>query len=119
MQFKLDNTGDLAIEDDSLVMIEGLEEIRQLLMSRLNTFYSEYFLNRSIGIPYFEVVFEKRIKPSIIYSLFVDVIINTDGVLELSNLEIDVDYEKRQGTVEVECRVDTGFINFTLPLGVN
>lgn len=118
MNFKLDSTGDLAIENDNLVMVDGAEEIRQLLIARLQTFYGEWFLDTSVGIPYFEVIFQKGINPSIIYSVFVEAITNTDGVLELEQLDILTETGSRQGQVDIACRVDGGLIKFTMPIGV-
>ena len=119
MQLKLDDiTGDLAFENEKLVMIEGNQEIQQLLVSRLRTFLGEYFLNTDVGVPYFQVIFEKGVNPTVIYNIFVEKITQTDGILELSELDIDVDMATRSATVEIEAMSEEGFISFTLPLGV-
>ena len=118
MQLELNTTGDLLIENDKMILIDGVSEIQQLVSSKLKTFMGEYFLDNTIGLPYFQVIFEKGVNPSIIYSIFLEALTNIDGIEEITQLDIDVDYQYRTGTIDIECKADSEFIKFTLPIGV-
>lgn len=120
MNIKLDSTGDIAIEDNLLVLISGGDEIAQLVNQRLKTFYGECFLNDDRGVPYFQQILVKGANPSIVYALIQRCIIETDGVLELQ--EFDAEYDKTNrslaitGLIKAEDNPD--LIEFSASIGV-
>ncbi|WP_333638219.1 DUF2634 domain-containing protein [Tissierella praeacuta] len=50
--FKIDNNGDLVIENGNLIMIEGNEELRQSIERILTTNKEEWFLDMNFGLDY-------------------------------------------------------------------
>lgn len=50
--FKVDDKGDLIIQDGDLVMIEGDDEIVQSIERRLSTNQGEWFLDTEFGLDY-------------------------------------------------------------------
>lgn len=118
MQLEIDSTGDLIIENNEFQLIDGYEEIKQLLTSRLKTFYGEYFLDVTYGIPYYQTILEKGINPSILYNIFTKVIVETDGITELNKLNIDYDKTNRTCILTFDVKTEDGRLVFTLPLGV-
>jgi hypothetical protein len=119
MNLKTDGSSDLLIEHNQLVLCEGSEEITQLVAQRLKTFYGEWFLNNSIGIPYFQKILEKNPNPATIEAIFTKEIIDTDGVLEITSMDLDIDNSLRSLAVTAEMRVegDPKLITFTTSVG--
>ena len=60
----LNADGDLTIRDGDLHIIDGTEAIRQHLQVRLAFFGGEWFLDRGLGVPYFERVLRKPLRRS-------------------------------------------------------
>lgn len=119
MNFKVDSdTGELAIENNSFVLVEGPEEIEQLLTQRLNTFLGEWFLDKSIGIPYFQEILKKNPNPSDIEAIFVDKITKTTGLKELNSLEILIDSSIREMRINFNAKIDgdPANHNFSIPI---
>ncbi len=120
MNLKLDSAGDLAVENNELVLFDGADEITQLVQQRLNTFLGEYFYDTSIGVPYFEQILVKNPQPAIVYALLKNMITETDGVTELT--EFDVDYDAANRTMDIDMAIkaegNANVIKFKLPIGV-
>lgn len=81
---KLNDDHDLAIENNKFVIIDKDAALRQRLIQNLKTFFQEWFLDLTIGVPYFQIVFVKGAPPSLVSSIFKDVILQTEdvGILE-------------------------------------
>lgn len=54
--FKLNSNGDVVIENNSIVMVEGNELLRQQIESVLSTNKGEWVLNREEGITFSNVI---------------------------------------------------------------
>lgn len=85
------NFGDLTITArGQLELVRAQEEIAQHVSQRLRTFFSEWFLDTSLGIPYFDEVFEKGQDLEKIDALFIAAILETPGVVRLLDFSLDV-----------------------------
>jgi len=103
--FKLDTTtGDRAIENNNFVIISEAEEVRQRVETRLRTYQGEWFLDITLGVPYYQEVFEKNIPLSQIEAVFKDAIINTPGVTELVEFELDYTNSNRNLLITFEAK---------------
>ena len=126
--YRLIPTGDLALSNDSplrstgiaslnaggsLVEIEGVEQVRQRLVSRLRFFRGEWFLDLRQGIPYYRDVLVKNPRSPAIRSLFRRVILDTPGVLSLPRLDLVIDERARRGQLVFEAVVEGGKIVVT------
>jgi len=105
---KLSADGDLEIVDGDMVIIDGPEAIRQHLNVRLAFFRGEWFLDPSLGVPYFERVLRKPLRQTVLASVFRDAILETPGVKALDRLEFDVDAATRRLTVSFTAITDSG-----------
>lgn len=117
MDIKLTD-GDLAVENNELVLIQGLEETAQNLFVNLKTYQGEWFLDQSIGMPWFQDILIKGQPINIISGLIKDAIVNTDGVTELNKFELDYDNETRTMTLDAKAKSANGDIvlqNVSLP----
>lgn len=106
-------TGDIELIGNDLSLTTGVEAIQQHLSQRLKTFLNEWFIDKRIGIPYFEHVLKKNFDPTIIDTVFKREIITTPGVLELLRFEADLDKSTRTLEISFRARTSEGVINFS------
>jgi hypothetical protein len=93
-QLRMDDNDDVEYKNNSFSLTENNsdEEIRQRLLQALRLFFNEWFLDKTIGIPYFEAVFVKGTPAYIIEAIFKDTILSVQGVMILSRFErVDFD----------------------------
>ena len=112
MILKLDENGDIAIENNSFVLIgltasTSLDEIEQNLKQRLRVFLGEWFLDQREGLPYFEHILVKAPDPVVLDTVFKRVIIGTAGVLELLSFDLNLDTTNRKLTVSFKVEIKT------------
>lgn len=109
-QLKMSDENDVAIVNNSFVLTDNNsdEEIVQRLKQRLRFFYGEWFLDKTKGVPYFQLVFVKGVKSEVVESAFIEATIETQGVsslLRFDPLELDA------GTRILRLRFDVKTIN--------
>jgi hypothetical protein len=75
---------------------------------RLALFHGEWFLDRGIGVPYFERVLRKPLRRSVLTTVFRAAILGTPGVKALERLDFDVDAAERRLTVTFAAITDGG-----------
>ena len=113
MDLKVDSDNDVIIgTDGDLVMVEGQEAIEQHLKARLLTFYTEWFLDQDVGVPYIQQVLAKNPDPVVLDSIFIKEIINTPGITELIDFALDLS-TSRELTLEFKAKTIDGIINFS------
>lgn len=86
-------TGDLKITNNNFSIVTDEQVVvGQRLFQNLRTFLGEWFLDNRIGVPYYEIVFEKGVSPDLVNDVFKDAIIKTEGVVELKTFNpLDLD----------------------------
>jgi hypothetical protein len=77
-------------ERGNLLLVTGQEEIAQVSAQRLRTFFGEWFLDTSIGIPYFDQIFEKGQNVNDIDAIFISEILQTPGIIRLLEFDLDI-----------------------------
>lgn len=115
MDLKLDNDHDLTLtaSGDDLVLVDGVEAIRQDIDTRLRTFLAEWFLDLRVGMPYFQKVLGQKPRLPILQSLFVRAVVETPGVLApLNDFEIDFDGATRRLSVSFRCDTVEGELTY-------
>lgn len=111
---KLDDTNwDLVVENSDLAIVDRQDAVKENIKQRLRLFLGEWFLDTASGIPYYQDVLKKNPNPVIVQGVFQDAIINTPGVLEL--LDFQLNYSRSARTLEItfSVRTTTGQIDFT------
>jgi hypothetical protein len=106
-------TGDLDIQNGQLVLIEGQEEIKQHLEQRLRAFLGEWFLDQSIGLPYFDDILKKNVISSEVESIFINEILSTPGVVRLLSFELTLDKGLRQLQLSFLAETIDGIVDFS------
>lgn len=101
LSFKLSPEGDLVFDElNNLVMIEGTEELAQRLSLAIRTRAGEWFLDTSLGIPWFELLGNKgaeiKIQREIRRVLLEDAAVRSVNAINLTPLAgrtLAVDFE--------------------------
>jgi hypothetical protein len=101
---------DISIENNDLVLIQGSEETAQNLSVNLRTFLGEWFLNTSLGIPWFQEILVKGTSIQQIESIILNAILSTNGVLNVSRFKIELDNKERQLSIDSTIQSEEGDI---------
>lgn len=86
----LDSTGDITITDDDLVLSTGLDSVRQRIRMRIRMFKGEVFIDTALGTPHFDSTFARRPDLDLIKSVYRKVIGESEGVVELLSLTVEL-----------------------------
>ncbi len=113
MDIKLDeSTDDIEIIDNDVSLTTGLDSKRQHLEIRLRTFFTEWFLDTSRGVPYFQDILIKNPNFNAVSAAFKAAILNTSGILELLSFNLEF-AAARQLDFSFKCRAEEGDIDFS------
>lgn len=107
--------GDLVLEGGTLVVLGDTPEtrvryIRQKIAARFKFYVGEWFLDQRQGVPYYRDVFKKSPDLQLIRALFVRVVRETPGVLDVPNFSLTHDTATRTVTFDFDAVVDGGVI---------
>ncbi len=110
----IDNTtGDLAITDNKFTFNSGVESIRQHLQIRLRIALGEWFLDETIGVPYFQDIFKKNPNYVNVTEAFKTTILETPGVVELLEFNYEYDNTDRLFSLTFKALTDEGLLDFS------
>jgi len=87
--------GDLALENGNFVMLDGADFVRQTIQARFRFFLGEWFLDTREGVPYYRDILIKSPDPSVVRSIFSQVLSDTPGVLAVPRFELIFDAKAR------------------------
>jgi len=113
MDIQLDDNRDLLIENNDVIFIEGEDEIEQRVLQNLRMFQGEWFLNLDSGVPYYQDILVKNPNLYNVSAILKTAILDTPGVLEISNFTADFDQTNRELKVDVEFKVSEGTITIS------
>lgn len=74
------------------------ETLAQRISTRLSTFLGEWYLDRSLGVPYFEEVLVKNPNIDQIRSLLITIIADTEEVKQVTSMEVEFNARLRTFT---------------------
>lgn len=106
----LDSNHDIIIGRGA-TRIGGAEQIAQLVKCRLLTLLGGWKQDTSLGIPWFEGIFTKNVRPADIQLTIANIIRGTAGVQQLISIELDADYRARTLTITFTAISDYGNIS--------
>lgn len=92
--FKLDDNGDLVIENGNLVMVEGKEELRQSIERILSTNINEWFLNANFGLDYEAIQGKGKSKESIKLAI-AEAIYQDSRIVEVDIKDIIIRHDRK------------------------
>lgn len=112
------DTNEMVLAQGDLVIVSGVDSIKQDLLMRLRFFLGEWFLDTDIGVPYLEQVLIKSPNADVTRGVFREAILATPGVKSLNSLVLAFNTGARTLTVTFRCDTELGEINGALPLEV-
>lgn len=101
-------THDLKIENFDLSLVTGIDRVLQNLKIRLWFFFTEWFLDTSKGVPFFQEIMIKNPDLNSNEALLKDVIIGTVDVLEILSFDLNFDSATREQVVNFEVNTTFG-----------
>ena len=113
---KLAGSNDIEISDNTLKIITDIEEIAQLLKTRLKLYRGEWFLNTTVGVPWLQEILGKVNTKNGIESIIKDEILKTPGVKSLEAFELDIDASERLLTVTFKVNTESGILDIEVTI---
>jgi len=118
LTLKLDDNNDIDLVNNNFVLISGVNALRDRLATNLRTFQGEWYLDTTLGIPFFEQVFKKAVNVGALYTIFSGAIRRTAGVSAINSLQFDQDNATRNLDITFSVTADDGTIlEDTITLG--
>lgn len=122
--FKTDENNDWIIDKGSLVLLgknnsDPAAELAQRNRQVLSTFFGEWYLNTQIGVPYFQIVFQKGADLGEIREILKEKILSIPGKYELRALDLNLVKPKRSLRLSYELKVlpsDTIRVRFDMDI---
>lgn len=109
---RIDLDNELVLENGDLVLTTSeTDNIAQNIRQRLRVLKGEWFLDRTLGLPYFETILEKNPNSVLVATLFKQTILETRGVTKLNTFSMTYDNNNlRELVVTFEATITTGDI---------
>lgn len=110
--FDFDSTDDLFLDSNhQLAVTETLEAIvASRIRARLRTVLGEHFLNRELGVPYFEEVLVKNPDTNRVNNLLIAEIVDVPGVQKVLEFDSTFDRGTRVFNIRFKVLVTTGVV---------
>lgn len=103
VDLKLDRNHDLALSKGyDVVLIDGLQRVRQQIKVTLLTFLGEWFLDNTWGVPYFETIMVKSPNRAEIENVVRARVRDVPGVTAVPNVQVEIDAQARQGRITLD-----------------
>ena len=120
MDIRLDSeTNDLIVEENDLVLNDGQESVRQHLEVRLRTFLGEWFMDRTVGVPYTQQLFAEKIpNTTVIQTVIREEVEKTPGVTSLDSIDVEVFKNERRIKITIGVTSEEGDFEITLTPGI-
>ena len=103
VDLKLLPSGELDLTNGKASLVNGADQVVQKLGIKLQIFTGSWFLDLTLGIPYFEQVLRKGVNEGDILQIFNDALRNTRGVASVDELTLTFNTAAR--TLSVDGRV--------------
>lgn len=104
---------DLLIVNGDLVIVDGAQAILQSILQRLRMYLGEWFMDNSIGLPWFDQILVKNPDQSKIDGLIQNQILSTPGVDTLTAYSIvKADFTTRVLEISFEVQTTSGTVNY-------
>lgn len=116
MDLKLNSEGDLDFASNDLVLVDGIDAIKQHLQIRLQTFLGEEFQDETRGVPWFTEILVKNPSFLVIGEIIKDTILDTDNVTDI--IDFIFDLSNRTATLDFSCLTTNGIIDFSQKVGL-
>ena len=106
---------DLKFTNGELTLISGGEEIKQRISERLQLFKGEWFLDTTVGVPYFQSILKKNPVREEVEAFLVQAIAETPGVEEITQFEASFGTD-RKATVNFRVRANNELLELEIEI---
>ncbi|TDI74592.1 MAG: hypothetical protein E2O82_03675 [Betaproteobacteria bacterium] len=113
MNLLLSNDKDIQVIDGNLPLVEGIDELTQISELRFQSFQGDWFLDLDLGMPYFEVIFQKATSVTEIETIFLNEIGDIPGIIDVKSFNLSLAPETRTLTVEFSALTTDGVLDFS------
>ena len=103
-------THDIVLKDGDMLFIDNAERDAQQIKIQLLTFYGEWYLDTSWGVPYLDYILVKNPNFTIIRQIFKEQILSVDDVKAVESLEVEYDAQERTMKVDYIASTEYGLI---------
>jgi len=103
---KLDNNGDFDLDRGDFLFIDNDQRIIQQIKIRLLTWANEWFLDKEVGINYFDIFNEKQNTEALIENLIRNTISDIENITSVDRIGVKKDNESRVLTVYFDITID-------------
>lgn len=104
----VDAQGNFAINDFRMTLsTTTIDYVVQKIRIKLRTFLGEWYLDTSIGIPYFQII-EKNSNLRLLEALAKQKILEVDGVSELLSFDLEYTASIRRIRIKFRVRAENG-----------
>jgi len=86
---------DIWFESGILQSCYNSESVAQRVRQKLEYYEGEWFLNQSNGVPWFSLIYTRPFNQDIAESILEDVILDTEGVVEITEFNVNIDLNSR------------------------
>ena len=110
-------TGDLALRDGDVLLIDNAERVAQQILITLRFWLGEWFLDVQDGIPYLDYVLVKSPNLLHIRQIFTEAIEKIEGVQRVEEMKFAFDVKNRSLRVDYEVSTNHGLLTRREVLG--
>lgn len=103
---------DVQVVNGDLLLVDGKEAIKQHVIQRLRIFLGEWFLDNTIGLPFFDQILVKNPDKSKIDALILNCILGTPGIQQVNTYEAISDFTVRSLQITFEAQTISGTVNY-------
>ena len=108
---------DIVRRDGDMLLIDNAERVAQQIKIQLLTFYGEWYLDTTWGVPYMEYILVKNPNFTIIRQIFREQILSVDDVESVESLDVEYDAQTRTMTLVYSATTSYGLITRKEVLG--
>lgn len=106
--------GDIVVVDGGLSIVEGSQELVQLLNQALSAAQGDWFLDTGLGMPQFQEILKKSTSVAQIESIYLDTINALPGVLDIETFNLSLDPGTRVLSISFRVRTTDGVLDYNL-----
>jgi hypothetical protein len=110
----LDENGDITINKSAT----GISGVIQRIRTRVQIFLEEWFLNESVGIPYFQKLLGHKFNLIVANSSFRKEIAKVQGVVQVRTVNVTFEGRTRTLTIDLNARTEFGDLLTSLQVDI-
>ena len=123
---QLDEYGDLFFDTDgNMNIVDGIDEVKQRLHTRLLRFLGEWYLNITLGVPYIQEILIKNPSQAAVINNIKQTILKTEEVTSITAFELLLDTDgsgnivQRSVIINFSATTDQGDVDMNVSATIN